>query len=134
MKINKIILIIISLLVVVAIAYISFSKKDYPAEPQGKLPSGTELDTFSGTIESVDTGCFVDATCSVTVFGKKVVIESGRMVSGPRTVGRLLGVDSISDIEKHIGDHANVYAAPTAENEYTLYGDEKYYVEVVEVK
>ncbi len=89
----------------------------------------TRAETFSGLIESVDTGCFVDAVCSVTVGGKKVIIVTGgRMMGGEQEVGTLKRIDSISDFEKHIGQTATVYAAKTPEGDYTLYGSKLYYV------
>jgi hypothetical protein len=97
--------------------------------PAGKLVTGSELETFSGTVTAVDTGCFADAICSVTVDGKKVIIVTGgRMMAGETNVGKLLGAESIGDIK--VGQHANVYAAPTPEGEYTLYGNTNYYVEI----
>lgn len=102
--------------------------------PQGKLVTGTDLQTFSGTISAVDTGCFVDATCSVTVDGKKIIlVQGGRGLAPETVVGRLIGVDSIGDLEQKIGEHANVYAGLTTDGNYTLYGNSSYYVEVVTI-
>jgi hypothetical protein len=100
--------------------------------PQGKLVTGSELETFSGTITGVDTGCFSDGICSVSVDNKKVIlVKGGRGLPPDTKVGKLLGVESIGDLEQNIGQHANVYAAPTPEGDYTLYGNNDYYVEVV---
>ncbi len=101
----------------------------------GKLVTGPEGEAFSGTITAYDTSCFSDGICSVSVDGKKViVVRGGRRLEPNETVGRLLGVDSIGDLEQHIGAHANVYATTTPEGDYTIYGNEKFYVEVVGVK
>ena len=103
--------------------------------PQGKLITGSDIETFSGTITAVDTGCFSDAVCSVTVDGKKIILEKGgRGMSPDIQVGHLIGVASIGDLEKTIGEHANVYATTTPEGDYSLYGNSKYYVEVLDLK
>ena len=88
---------------------------------------------FTGTISAVDTGCFVDAACTVTVDGKKVIILTGMRILGaePPEVGSLKGVDSIGDLEKMKGQEARVYAAKLADGSYTLYGKSEYYVEVL---
>ena len=87
--------------------------------------------TFSGTVSAVDTGCFVDAVCSVTIDGKKVIlVEGGLSLSPSPVVGKLVGVDSIGDIQDRIGAFANVYAGVTPEGDYTLYGNSDYYVEI----
>ena len=101
----------------------------------GKLITGSAMETFSGTITAVDTGCFSDKMCSVTVDGKKVILETGgRGVSPDVKVGKLLGViKSTADLEKAVGKHANVYASPTSDGNYTIYGDDKYYVEVLAI-
>lgn len=103
-------------------------------KPLGKMVTGSALETFSGTITAVDTGCFSDMICSVSVDGKKVVLVQGGRGMDPNTqVGKLVGVPSIGDLEQKIGAHANVYATTTADGGYSLYGDSKYYVEVVDV-
>lgn len=87
--------------------------------------------TFSGEIEAVDTGCFADGICSVTVDGKEVILLAGLRMDPP-PVGSLKGVESIGDLEDMIGAKAHVYAAETTEGDadYTLYGSTDYYVEV----
>ncbi len=103
--------------------------------PKGKMVTGSDLETFSGTITAVDTGCFYDAVCSVTVDGKKIVlVKGGRGLPADTVVGKLIGVASIGDLEKKIGEHANVYAGVTGEKEYSIYGNAKYYVEVINLK
>ena len=87
--------------------------------------------TFSGEIEAVDTGCFADGICSVTVDGKEVILLAGLRMSPP-PVGKLIGAESIGDLENFIGGTAHVYATTTSEGDadYTLYGSTDYYVEV----
>ncbi|HYE23467.1 MAG TPA: peptidoglycan-binding domain-containing protein [Candidatus Paceibacterota bacterium] len=86
---------------------------------------------FSGEIEAVDTGCFADGICSVTVDGKEVILLAGLRIDPP-PVGSLKGVESIGDLESMIGATAHVYATTTTESDadYTLYGSTDYYVEV----
>lgn len=108
-----------------------FGPKTRAAIEKDATPAETE--TFTGTISSVNTGCFADGICSVTVSGKDVILLTG-MRTGSVAVGSLKGVESIGDLEKHIGDKAKVYAARTTEGgaDYTLYGSTSYYVEVLE--
>lgn len=89
--------------------------------------------TFTGTISAVNTGCFADGICSVTIHGKEVILLAGFRVPPIPEVGSLKGVDSIGDLENEIGSKAEVYAAPTTEGdaEYTLYGSTSYYVKVL---
>lgn len=101
-------------------------------QSKGKLITGSDKETFSGVITAVDTGCFSDAVCSVTIDSKKIIlVKGGRGQSLSVQVGKLIGVDSIGDLEKMIGQHANVYATTTPEGDYSLYGNNNYYVEVV---
>ncbi len=131
---------IICAIIMAFIFYINYKadseEKDIKNDvPQGKLPTGSDIETFSGTITAYDTGCFADATCSISVDGKKVIlVTGGRAMSQDTPVGRLLGVESIGDLEMKIGAHANVYATTTPEGDYTLYGSNDYYVEVVEIE
>lgn len=102
---------------------------------KGKLVTGSEVETFSGIITAVDTGCFSDAICSVTVDSKKIVlVKGGRGQSQDIQVGKLIGVNSIGDLQQKIGQHANVYATTTPDGAYSLYGNSKYYVEVLNLK
>jgi peptidoglycan hydrolase-like protein with peptidoglycan-binding domain len=90
--------------------------------------------TFVGEISAVDTGCFSDGICSVTIDGKEVILLAGLRVAPIPPVGTLKGVDSIGDLEDKIGSKAEVYAATTKEGgaDYTLYGDTSYYVKVLD--
>jgi len=133
---KKYIYIIVAILVVVAGAYaFSYTKDTTGDAPQGKLVTGSDTETFSGTITAVNTGCFVDAICSVTVDDKEIIlVKGGRGMPEDTKVGTLIGVESIGDLEGKIGAHANVYATTTPEGDYSLYGSDLYYVEVVDIK
>jgi hypothetical protein len=135
---NKKIYIIIGIVVLIIIALVlgGRGEKGTPnEEPVGKLPSGTPEETFSGTLQAVNTGCFADGICSVTIDGKEVIILTGWAGMSPEAkVGKLIGVESIGDLESRIGWHANVYATTTPDGKHTLYGDERYYVEVVKIE
>jgi hypothetical protein len=123
--------IVIAVVVIVVLIIVGILRS--PAnEPQGKLITGTDGETFSGTITAFSTDCFADGICSVSVDGKRVIVMAGFRMSPP-PVGKLIGVDSIGDLEGKIGWHANVYATTTPEGDYTLYGNENYYVEVVKI-
>ena len=89
-----------------------------------------DVKRFTGKVEDVDTGCFVDATCSVTISGKKVILVTGGRSMGPKEIGKLIGAEDIGDIEKKIGRDAEVYADKLSENEYSIYGNKDYYVKI----
>lgn len=123
------------ILVLAVVAFVAiYSKK--PAEEITIVPDAeTEVQneneaSFSGVISAVDTGCFADAICSVTVDGKTVILLTGMRLGEVPEVGTLKGVESIGDLEGKIGSTAKVYAAKTPEGDYTLYGNTNYYVEV----
>ena len=88
--------------------------------------------TFSGEISAVNTGCFADGICSVTVGDREVILLTGMRAGEIPPLGSLKGAESIGDLEGMIGATAKVYAATTTEGdaEYTLYGSKDYYVEV----
>lgn len=92
-----------------------------------------KAETFTGTISAVDTACFADGVCSVTVAGKKVILLTGMRMGTIPPVGSLTGVESIGDLEAKIGSKAEVYAPPTIQSgaDYTLYGSTSYYVNVI---
>ena len=86
-----------------------------------------KADTFSGTLEEVNTGCFADAECYVVVDGKHVTVLMGWSRD---TVGSVLGLDGIGDLETHIGEEVEVYAQDKSDGTYTLYGSEGFYVKL----
>ncbi len=90
--------------------------------------------TFTGAISAVNTGCFADGICSITVDGKEIILLAGFRIPPIPDVGSLKGVDSIGDLEGEIGSKAEVYATPTKEGDagYTLYGSTLYYVKVLD--
>lgn len=150
---NKKLLILPLLFIIIVSIYLTTKKTDAPIDTVNatstptvateepatstnpKMVTGSDKETFSGKITAVDTGCFVDAVCSVSVDGKKIILMTGGIRMNPdQEVGKLVGVESIGDLEGKIGVHANVYAAPTREGDYTLYGSSKYYVEVTDMR
>lgn len=134
MYMKKYIYIIVAVLAIAVITTFVTQQRN-SKQPQGKLVTGSDTETFSGTITAVDTGCFYDAVCSVSVDGKKVIlVKGGRGMSPDIQVGKLMGVESIGDLEGKIGAHANVFATTTSEGDYSLYGNNLYYVEVVDLK
>lgn len=87
----------------------------------GKL----KADTFTGTLEEVNTGCFADGECYVTVDGKHVTVLMGWSQD---LVGSVIGAPSIGDLENYVGTEVEVYAQVNPDNTYTLYGSEGFYV------
>ncbi len=84
-----------------------------------------KADTFTGTLEEVNTGCFSDGECYVMVDGKHVTVLQGWSQD---TVGNIVGAPSIGDLENYIGSEVEVYAQVNPDNTYTLYGSEGFYV------
>ena len=89
--------------------------------PQGIAPS------LIGTLTAVDTGCFSDGVCFATVGGKKVVLLVGRYQGA---LGKIIGAESIGDLESHIGEQATVFAGQDTEGNFTLLGNEMFYLKV----
>ena len=115
-----------------------YQKNDMKISPTGTvgpktrahLQGSTQVqeETFSGKITAVSTACFADGECSVLVDGKKVVTTIGWR-QGP--VGSIKGtVSDIGTLESRIGTNVKVFAKKTTDC-YTLYGDYKYYIEVL---
>lgn len=96
-----------------------------PTQPvaEGKLKAAN----FSGTLEEVNTGCFADGECFVTVDGQHVTVLMGWSRD---TVGTIIGAPSIGDLESMIGSTIEVYAQDTSDGKYTLYGSENFYIKV----
>lgn len=84
--------------------------------------------TFSGTLEAVDTGCFVDKECFAVVDGKHVTAVIGW---SREVVGSVVGVQGFGDLEQYIGMPVEVYAQDLGNGTYTLYGSESYYIKVL---
>ncbi len=89
----------------------------------------TGAEVFEGTVTAYSTQCFVDAECSITVDGKKVVTTIGRKQGA---LGQVTGIPDFGTIENNIGAHAKVYALKT-DTGYTLYGNAAYYVHITPV-
>lgn len=90
----------------------------------GKL----KADTFTGTLEEVNTGCFSDGECYVVVDGRHVTAIMGWSQA---TVGKVLGVEGFGDLESYLGKKVEVYAQVNADNTLTLYGSEGFYIKVL---
>lgn len=104
---------------------------DATTTPATETPVTTEkikADMFTGTLEEVNTGCFADGECYVTVDGKHVTIIMGW---SQETVGSIIGAPSIGDLESVVGKKVEVYARDNADGTYSLYGDAGFYVKVL---
>lgn len=102
-----------------------------PGMPVPDAPTAGKLkaDVFTGTLETVDTGCFADGECFVEVDGKHVTAIMGWT---QETVGTIQGVPSFGDLESHIGSLVEVYAQDKSDGTYTLYGSEGFYIKVLD--
>lgn len=118
----KKILYIVIAVVVILVAVLLIKKVSGPEEGAAR---------FSGTISSFDNSCIFDGVCSVVVDDKNIVLIAGGLAMEPNAqVGKLKGVASIGDLESKIGSEAKVYAKKILDDQYTLYGNSEYYVEV----
>ena len=97
------------------------------AEPKSPKPVTVVPEAITGTLSAVDTGCFSDGVCSAIVAGKKVILLIGRYQG---KLGRIIGVESIGDLEARIGDTATVYAGKDTDGNFTLLGNETFYLKV----
>jgi hypothetical protein len=87
--------------------------------------------SITGTISSVDTGCFYDAICSVTINKtQKIILITGGRMPPQQEVGKMIGFDGVGDLEQNIGKTLTGYVKKVSENEYTIYGDANYFVEL----
>lgn len=93
------------------------------APPSGKL----KVETFTGKLEAVNTGCFSDGECYVVVDGKHITAIMGRQQG---ELGKVIGVDGFGDLESHIGATVEVYAKDNVDGTYTLYGSEGFYIKL----
>lgn len=87
--------------------------------------------SISGAISGVDTGCFYDAVCSVTINNTdKIILVTGGRMAAAQEVGKMIGFDGVGDLEQHIGKTLTGYVKKLSENEYTIYGDANFFVEL----
>ncbi|MCI5051358.1 MAG: hypothetical protein MRY57_03545 [Candidatus Pacebacteria bacterium] len=128
--------------IVGAVGYCFFAQKKAlaPTEPQqiqdeeplvdeNNMPLGDELPTrgsdfiepvrFSGEYQEYGTGCFADGECYAIVDGKRITTIVGW---APGPVGRF------EDPDIPFGTTVEVYALPTDDGRYTLYGSNDYYI------
>lgn len=90
-------------------------------------PDKLKVANFSGVLSEVNTGCFADGECFAVIGGKHITTTLGWR---QEVVGSIRGVDSIGDMEKHIGEQFEVYAQDKGDGTYTLYGSEGFYIQL----
>lgn len=101
-----------------------------PSNPTPKppvMPPQAIAPSLTGKLTEVNTGCFADGECYAVVGGKKVVLLIGWYQG---KVGKILGADSIGDLEAFIGSDATVFAGQDADGNYSLLGNEMFYIQV----
>ena len=87
-------------------------------------------EVFEGLLEKVDTGCFSDGECFVTVGGKHVTTLTGMRID-PQPVGSVKGVKGFGELLSHLGSFIEVYAQGLPDGTYTLYGSEGFYIKLL---
>lgn len=89
--------------------------------------------TFFGILKEVNTGCFADGECYVVVDDKGVLKHITITLGWTQgVIGKIVGSESIGDLEKSIGKNIKVYVNKLDVDNYTLYGDTNYYVDVTQ--
>lgn len=137
---NTLISLLILILLGVGVYWLTTQKSEAPTPNMteetgrvGKPADGTttsgklKVANFSGKLEKVNTGCFVDGECYVVVDGKHITVIMGW---SRETVGSVIGVKDFGDLENHIGEQVEVYAQDKSNGTYTLYGSEGFYLKV----
>jgi hypothetical protein len=81
---------------------------------------------FTGILEEVNAGCELFGECYVLVGGQYVTI--GKEGDHKEQVGKIIGVDTLRDLEYHLGEQVEVYAADLHNDTYALFGSEGYYL------
>ncbi len=99
-----------------------------PTAPTAPTSGKLAADVFTGTLTTVDTGCFADGECFIEVDGNHVTALMGW---SQETVGTVQGVSGFGDLEAHIGEQVEVYAQRLAPGNYTLYGSEGFYIRLL---
>jgi hypothetical protein len=133
----KIIRIVLLVLIVIGIGLLLTQKTWLPKVTNYLL--GEELaqyDTktgsrWTGKINSVKNDCIFDGMCTITVSGVEVVVVQGMVaLQEGEEMGQLRGVESVGDMEKYIGQEANVFARKISSNLFTLYGNKDFFIEL----
>ncbi len=86
---------------------------------------------FTGNIIETNNGCWSDGTCSIKVDDKWITTEIGGLRppnSKPEIRGRLMGINFSQDMGKRV----EVYAKQIDDNYFTIYGNENYYIKLLE--
>jgi hypothetical protein len=99
-------------------------------------PNNTRIavpEKFSGTLKEVNTGCFADGECYIVVDDKGVLKHVTIALGWTQgIIGKIIGTESIGDMEKFIGKNITAYVDKLDSDNYTLYGDVNYYVDVTQ--
>lgn len=88
--------------------------------------------TFRGILTEVDTGCFADGECFAVVDGNRVTAIMGW---SQETVGSTIiegNADAgFGDLYLYLDQEVEVFAQPTGDASYTLYGSEGFYIKTL---
>ncbi len=98
-----------------------------PSTPVPKPVGKLKVALFSGKLEKVHPGCFVDGECYVEVGGKHVTAIRGW---SQEIVGSVQGATDFGDLQNYLGQQVEVYAQDQDDGSYTLYGSEGFYIKV----
>lgn len=86
---------------------------------------------WTGKINAVKNDCIFDGMCTITVSDVEVVVVAGMVpLQDGEEVGKLIGVESVGDMERYIGKEANVFARKINSNLFTLYGNKEFFIEL----
>lgn len=118
---------IILISAVIIFFYFQSINSNYPNKSRGIK--------FTGIITDINTGCWADGICSIRVGNKWIAAEYGGLRppdSKPDVRGQLVGISFSGDTQKYIGKTVEVHAQPTDGTNFTIYGDNNYFIRLLE--
>lgn len=126
---KKIILAVILFFFLIGILYFYFQSNNLT------VPGNNQGVKFAGIITETNNGCWADGVCSIKIDDKWITAETGGLRppnSKPEIRGQLIGISFSQDTNKYIGKRAGVYAKQTDGDNFTIYGNESYYIKLLE--
>lgn len=107
----------------VCILLLSLTACASTASSPSTAATGSGVREFRGTVQAVDTGCYVDGICTATVDGTVVTTMSGERLNNP--------VWGQPNALPEVGRQVEVRCRSTGPSTCTLKGDSGYYLRPV---
>ena len=85
---------------------------------------------FTGYIKNISYQCHMDGICAITVDNKNVIVGQGETVK-PQPKGTSSNIElNESKKNDYIGQQVEVSRKKVSENNFTIYGDNQYYIKL----